>query len=534
MAIKVKDKVKPDTFSIAVFVMVCLVMVTRIFLLRIIKNEGLGIFASPMDLFMIFYGIFVFALEHSISAVIRLYEKKKQFINAMDTVRKARTISLASGIIVGGLILICSFSASEKLFGSRIGFLAFIAGAAAIIFISCQGVIRGMLEGFGENLYSIISELIFACSFVLLTPTIASVTYRYGLKANALLERNDLASGYGAFGALVGVCISSFITLVYLLIVWKLKSNKLDDIVRSGEPRYLGAGPSYSRNVVAFSLTFSLPFFMNLIDEAMYVGSLKHTTAQWGSWFGGVLPIIVIAIAVVVITQMRKVYELCSMIVHSDKHGAIDIFAEFSRYLVIMLFPISLFMMVLSDTIQRAVYVTPSDAVVSVMGHASLIVFAAPIGILMSSILLRLRKLRALILNIVVSVIAHMLTFCIMTYAMHKEMTAVSYADFMMFLVMGAMGFWEIMRMLHYRHGWIQCFVVPLICSAVAALIVFFLNMVLINVIGEILTIIVGCLAGGFLYLLFLLVLRGIYEYEVERIPGGEFVLVLARGFHFI
>jgi hypothetical protein len=193
-----------------------------------------------------------------------------------------------------------------------------------------------------------------------------------------------------------------------------------------------------------------------------------------------------------------------------------------------------MFMAVLSDTIQRAVYVTPSDSAVAMMGHASLMVFATPVGILMSTILLRLRKVRALILNIIVAVIAHVGTFAIMTYVMNKEMTAVSYADFVMFLVMGGMGFWEIMRMLHYRHSWISNFVVPLICSAVAALIVFFLNMVFINVIGEILTILVGCLAGGFLYLLFLLILRGIYEYEVERIPGGGFVLVIARGFHFI
>ena len=534
MAIKSKDRIKPDTFSVAVFVMICILMVTRIFLLKVIKNEGLGIFASPMDLFMVCYGVFVFAIERAISAVIKLYEKKKQFINAMDVARKARTIGFAAGVIVSGIILIFSFSVSEKLFGSRIGFLAFIATSAAIIFISCQGAIRGMLEGFGENLLSLISDLIFAISFVVLTPAFASFSYRYGLKANALLERNDLASGYGACGALAGGCAASLITLIYLLIIWKIKSGKMDDIVRSGEPRYLGIGPSYGRNIVAYSIVFAFPFAIDIIDEAMYVGSLKHTTAQWGSWFGGVLPVIVIAVCIVTITQLRKVYELCSMVVHSDKHGALDTLSEFSRYLVIILFPVSMFMAVLSDTIQRAVYVTPSDSAVAMMGHASLIVFAAPVGILMSTILLRLRKVRALILNIIVAVIVHAGTFAIMTYVMNKEMTAVSYADFVMFLVMGGMGFWEIMRMLHYRHSWISYFVVPLICSAVAALIVFFLNMVLINVIGEILTILVGCLAGGFLYLLFLLILRGIYEYEVERIPGGGFVLVIARGFHFI
>ncbi len=534
MAIKVKDRIKPDTFSIVLFLMISILMVTRIFLLRIIKNEGLGIFASPMDLFMICYGVFVFALEHAICAAIRLYEKKKQFINAMDTARKARTISFAAGIIVSGLILIFSFSASEKLFGSRIGFLALIAVAAAIVFISVQGAIRGMLEGFGENVYSLLAELIFAVAFVLLTPMFASFSYRYGLKANALLERNDLASGYGAFGALASVCISSLITLLYLLIIWKLKSGKMDDIVRGGEPRYLGQGPSYSRNVVSFSLAFAFPFAINLIDEAMYVGMLEHTAVQWGIWYGGVLPVIVIVVCLIVILQLRKVYEFCSMVVHSDRHGALDVLAEFSRYLVILLFPASMFMVVLADTIQRAVYVTPTESAVAMMGHASLIVFAAPIGILMSAILLRLRKLRALMLNIIVAAIVHVLTFCFMSYGMGKEMTAVSYADFVMFLVIGAMGFWEIMRMIHYRHKWIQCFVVPFICSAVAAVIVFLLNMVLINVIGEILTILVCCLAGGFLYLLFLLVLRGIYEYEVERIPGGGFILVIARGFHFI
>lgn len=534
MATKLKDRIKSDTFVVAVFVMICFLMISRIFLLKIIKNEGLGIFAAPMDLFMVCYGVFVFAFEHGILALIRLYEKKRQFINALDAARKARKLSFASGIIVGGIILIFSFSASNDLFGSRIGFLAFIAVAVAIIFLSCQGAIRGMLEGFGENLGSIVAELIFGASFMLITPTFAGISYRYGLKANALLQRNDLAYGYGAFGAIVGTALSSFVTLIYLLIVWKIKSGKIEDIARKGEPRYLGAGPSYRRNVFSFSLAFAIPFFMNLIDEAMYVGLLNHAISQWGLWFGGVLPIIAIAVSCVVIVQIRRVYEFCSAVVHSDRHGAIDILAEFSRYLVILLFPLSMFMAVLADTVQRAVYVTPADSAVAMMGHASIIIFAAPIGILMSTILLRLRKIRAFILNAVVSVVAHILTFCFMSYGMNKEMTAVSYADFIMFLVVGAMGFWEIMRMIHYKHNWIVCFVVPLICSIVASLIVLFLNMVLINVIGEILTILVCFVAGGFFYLLFLLILRGIYEYEVERIPGGGFVLVIARGFHFI
>ena len=72
------------------------------------------------------------------------------------------------------------------------------------------------------------------------------------------------------------------------------------------------------------------------------------------------------------------------------------------------------------------------------------------------------------------------------------------------------------------------------VCAGIVSLLLYFVNKGLIDVIGEILTIL-ACLSIGYLlYVLFLMILRVISEYDAEEIPFGISISILAKGFHII
>lgn len=535
-----KSRVKPDALTSAAMLILIAVMISRIFLVRFIKNEGVGILSAPMDFFMIFYGFFVFGCEHAMTALMRAFQRKRHFQNTKDGAGKLMMHTFAAGCIIGGALLIVCMSLSKIIFYSQISFLAFCAVAVSILLMSVQGTIKGYLEGFGFGGVSLMADIVFAGAALVLPCILGEVFYRYGLKTNALLGRTDLSAGYGAFGAAIGAASASLISFAYLLIQRKVHRTKIEEIVRAGEPRFMGGGPGTGKNVMMFGMVYAFPFLLNVIDERIYLsfaqgrGIAGNHIENWGIYTGGVLPVIVLIITVFVMTHVRGCYELSASISHLDRHEASERLEEHTRYLVIALLPAAMFASVMSDTILRAVYHTPTDAAVSVFKYAAVLIFAAPLAILTSMILLRLRKYTALWMNLILGAVVHFVVLFIMEGALKIEIVSVPAAQGAMFLAVGLVGYLEITHILHIESGLLRVLFLPVVCSGVATLLIYFINNGLINVIGEVLTILACVLIGGIMYLFFLMTLRMLDEYEVERIPGGSFLVILAKGFHLI
>jgi hypothetical protein len=71
--------------------------------------------------------------------------------------------------------------------------------------------------------------------------------------------------------------------------------------------------------------------------------------------------------------------------------------------------------------------------------------------------------------------------------------------------------------------------VFPALAAAVSGLAVLFLNRLLLESAGALVSILVSCLVGIFLYVLLLMITRVIGEAELSRMPFGFFFLLLGR-----
>ena len=66
---------------------------------------------------------------------------------------------------------------------------------------------------------------------------------------------------------------------------------------------------------------------------------------------------------------------------------------------------------------------------------------------------------------------------------------------------------------------------IPFLASGVAGLILLALDRILINVIGEILTLLISVIVFAIIYVLLMVVLRGIRTHELENVPLGRFFI---------
>ena len=86
-----------------------------------------------------------------------------------------------------------------------------------------------------------------------------------------------------------------------------------------------------------------------------------------------------------------------------------------------------------------------------------------------------------------------------------------------------------IFKMLKYRQELVRTFCIPLIGAAISGLVLFLINLLLVNIIGEVLTMLGGALIYTVLYMILLIFLRGIKTHELHKIPFGRLFVGLSE-----
>ena len=97
------------------------------------------------------------------------------------------------------------------------------------------------------------------------------------------------------------------------------------------------------------------------------------------------------------------------------------------------------------------------------------------------------------------------------------------------YLIYDILSIFMIFKMLKYRQELVKTFCIPLICAAVSGLILFVINLIFVNLIGDVLTLLIGIVVYTIIYMMLLIVLRGVKIHELQRIPLGRLFLGFAE-----
>ena len=77
-------------------------------------------------------------------------------------------------------------------------------------------------------------------------------------------------------------------------------------------------------------------------------------------------------------------------------------------------------------------------------------------------------------------------------------------------------------KVLHHRNEWMKSLILPVASAAAAGLVVFLVNKLLINVIGDILTLIICIVLFWAVYMLVMVLTGGVLAHELGKIPLGR------------
>jgi|GEM_PF-3309314 len=529
----------PDRLVGSYLIVVAAFMLVKIFLQKTIRNDGVGAMSIPLDIFFAFYGFAVFGCERSLSFYIKNLSQKYRLETINKLIRKNMLISFFASVIVFLVSIILERYYLSKLLNANMAALSFIMLAVSLIVLSVQGVLRAYFTGFGYSNVTIISNFLFAVSIFVFPLIISGSVYNYGLKVNALLMRTDLSAGYGAFGCVIGVFIATLLNLIFLICIKKIVSKKIDNSMNIYD-KMTGRVPNAGIDIIAHGLVFSMPFILDIIDIFVYLSysvSRNYSSKpveNIGIYEGGVLPIIMLTCLVISMIIVKPCYKICALITRMDRSEAAINMVEFTKNIILVIMAFAAFAYVMAETILRAVYITPTDAAVSISSYAAVVILTLPFYATALAILLKLRKFPNILLQIVLGFIVHLIVLFVMQGYFQIKIVSNIGALAAFFTAVAYIAYYGIWRYLHIREKNILLIIKSVAANLITGVVVYFADKILINVIGEILTLFVCIFIWYILYIILLLILRAIDEYEAENLPLGGMIAILANGFHFI
>lgn len=525
-----EKRIRPDILTSVVFWSVVIIMIFKIIGNRIYGDLGSGFGAAPFAFFYMFYAGFVLAASKAVWLMVRIRARRSQFLNAESNMKRSRRLFVFISLVAGILLAAMSYIIARNLFVSGRGYLQFLIVAIISVILGIQGVYRGYLQGLGYTRPIVISDLLFAVTATVSGTAISIVMYSYGLKVNELFHVKEYSAIYGSIGSMIGLLIASIVCFIQIMISFSLRKAEITEIVKNGAPRYLDNKNDVISGIRPILYLYLTPAFMSLFSEAIYMAIHKKDVAgselllQYGILSGKVFPVVA-ALSVICCLPFIKTWNRVMARIERDEYEvARDRLKKLIRYSSVVFIPVTIVCLALSETINVALFGKSSDTINSLLTLAAPIIFLACLSIFGSWLMNHMGKSLLLVINLSVGWGVFVVGSIVFDLVMDLGLFGIVLTYIVSFLIYDIISFSMIFKMLKYRQEFMRTFLIPLAASAAAGLVIYFVNMIFVNLIGEALTLIICILVFWIVYMLIILVLRRIKTYELRFIPlGGVF-----------
>lgn len=252
--------------SAATMIVKVLSLVYMPFLIRIIDEDGWGIYASAYKIYVFAYVITNAGIPIAISKSVSEFMALERYKDAVKSFRIARLLMLIVGFVVAMLMFVLAKPLAVAT-SSESSTLAIKALAPTIFLTSIVSTYRGYFQGRGNMVPTAISQVIEQSLNTIFTLLFAAMLLKYGVEA-------------ACAGGTIGTAVGSLGAMLYLIVVYE-KNKKI--IVPKGYKKV--KHPTYSnKKILKKILYYGAPIVIciglqnagELVDLAIVKGRLLH------------------------------------------------------------------------------------------------------------------------------------------------------------------------------------------------------------------------------------------------------------------
>lgn len=543
----------------------------KIPLTAIMGPVGRGYFSLAYGIYTPIYGITMAGLPVAVSKMISESVAKKEYKNAKKISKVSIFLFLVIGIIGTLLILILSVPYT-KIISSPKTIYSIIAIAPSLIFCCLMAAYQGYYEGLRNMLPTAVSQLLDMIAKLIIGVLFAFIINRrgmseflskgtvFGVAAASKSEALSLLAPFTACAAIVGVTAGTIIGLLYVMILYHVKSDPFTKSELLSSPE-----PESSKDLVRKLISIAFPILIgslilnvtNIIDNITVQNRLNYAVnvgenvirGQYGSMlenvltndiptflygaygtaidFKNVIPALIMALGISAIPALSGAYA------SKNKEKINETVVTVMRAIVIISLPLGMILAIFARPLLTLFYMNTrvektidltADIVIVYAVFAFLLSASTPLNNMLQSINKLYVPIKAMFVGTVVKIILNY----ILVGNPDINIYGAPIGTIVCYLIIFIINTSSLLKALEIKPNFKHVFLKPFLSTIIMGNILYGVSKLfsLHSFFSTRLGIVIECGVSGIfaiiIYILLLVLTKGIEKSEILRFPGGK------------
>lgn len=519
-----------------------LLVVERLFLLKILEDSGMGYLALPMDLFLIALFCIAFPLSRTVSGLMKVYIRRSQMKNAQKVGSIGFGYAFLLAVISTLVVLLLNRKLTE-LFHVPLCRIIILGSAVAIFFSILGSGAKSYIAGVSADAFIYIGDALEVILLLVGTFFGASLGNAYGVKAKGLLRFEELQYVYAAAGVMAGIALAQAVTGVYWCVIFIITGYALKVHLKEDQTKRTEESGAIVFRIGGNMLPISLLSFfsqcMLLLGQGLFLRHIpegettEKMVAYWGCFYGKYLPFMMIPITVCVIVICKNFKRIVNSYDNDNGRQLRDDVEKALIKVNAITFTGVILAAVLGQPYLEGLCGGMVTSVLKVVQTMSVIIVAYGYHYCSHALLQRMQYHSDSLIIGAASFVGTLLLSVLLLSGKAQSLLMPAVVLTVYFGISGILGMLRLQMKLRCRVNWMKTFVYPLFCSCISGLVVMLLGRGFGQLIGAVPTLIFGLLIGFFVEVFALLAFHIINENQAANIPFGKLVCSLAGAIGF-
>ncbi|MBP5599385.1 MAG: polysaccharide biosynthesis protein [Lachnospiraceae bacterium] len=533
--------VQGSILAIAGILVRVLGLAKRIPMPYIIGDVGNAYYSAAYEVYNVAFTVSVYGIPLAVSKLVSAKVSKGEYRNADKIFKCTLRFAVILGLLVSGFVFVFADGLS-KMNHEPMSYLALRVLAPALLLFCISAVFRGYFQGMGSMVQTACSQLI---ETIVLVPVGLGCAYyftKYGRKVGALLQNENYANAYGAAGATLGYTVGAAFALTFMILVYKANKRTFQKRIFRDPTHVIDSSWDIYKALLVTIVPITVGSFVNNISN--YLDMCLHNwmmdvkgleaikSVNWGIYSGKYLVLINVPIAIAASMGMSTVPTISGLMKRKEYHELNQKIESVIRLVMIIAFPCAVGLAVVAPNVVWMLFSTKTATAPNLLRIGSIGVVLFSLSTLTNGILQGMGRLIKPITHGLIAIVIHASILLSLLYFTDLNIYAVALSNNIFALAIFAMNIVSIRRVLNYRQEVKKTFVLPLLCSLAMGVIVFVLDSVLSKVLHSRFTVVLSVLVGAVVYLITMLLTKGITRYELEKFPGGSKLYKIFKRLH--
>lgn len=535
-----QDK-KKDSFYIQGTILAVASILTRIMgiafripLTRIIGDEGIGAYSNAYEIYNMALLLSTYSIPIAVSKLVSARESQKEYINSYRVLQTAMVFATVTGAVAALITFFGADFFAVSLFKSESSAIPLKYLAPTIFVFAIMGVLRGFFQGKNTMLPTAISQLLEQLFHVIVGIVAAIFFMKW-------YEDSEFQVAYGAAGGTFGTLVGAVVSLVFLGVIFFMYYPMLKRRFRkdSGAPI-----ESYQMLLKLVLLTI-FPIILNqtlysvsgtldsvLLNSVLDSKGIAEETrlVLWGRYSSKYrllanLPLsIASAIGVAVVPNIVRAYtERNQRLLYEKTSQAV-------KFNMMIAIPCAFGLAVLAKPIMFLLFNDTTEMTVNLMQYGAAAIILYAYSTTTSNVLQGLNMMRYPVIHAGVGIVIYVIIDYILLSFFDWSVYALIVGHTVFPLIVSILNWLRIQMETGYRQECLRTFIMPMVCSAIMAVISYFAYLGLYTVTNSVLiSLILAIVIAVVVYFVLMIVTKTLNKKELYDLPMGGRIVRLAK-----